>query len=110
MLESNFISEDIILMFDDVYLQKREDYAGRELLTGSDPDGNLYKEIMCFMIVGLKKNVPFVVKDIPETGFNDTGWNVRLQCDPFERRYCHYRHMSGGNFLVPLREIKLFDE
>ena len=59
-------------MFDDVYLQKRDDYAGEELLTGSDPDGNLYKGIMCFMIVGLKKNVPFVVKDIPETGFNDT--------------------------------------
>ena len=53
MLDSNFISKDIILMIDDVYLQKREDYAGGELLTGSDPDGNLYKGIMCFMIVGL---------------------------------------------------------
>ena len=60
-------------MFDNVYLQKREDYAGGELLTGADPDGNLYKRITCFVIVGLKKNVLFVVKDIPETGFNDTG-------------------------------------
>ena len=60
-------------MFDEVCLQKWEEYAGGELLTGTDPDGNLYKGIMCFTIVGLKKNVPFVFKDIPESGVNDTG-------------------------------------
>ena len=38
-------------MFDEVCLQKQEEYAGGELLTGADPDGNLYKGIMCFMIV-----------------------------------------------------------
>ena len=49
-LDSNCSSKDIILMFDEVCLQKREEYAGGELLTGTDPDGNLYKGIMCFMI------------------------------------------------------------
>ena len=51
MLNSNSSSKDIILMFDEVCLQKQEEYAGGELLTGADPDGNLYKGIMCFMIV-----------------------------------------------------------
>ena len=64
MVDSNSISKNIILIFDEVYLEKREGYAGGELLTGAEPDGNLYNGIMCFMIVGSKKNVPFVVKDI----------------------------------------------
>ena len=58
-------------MFDEMYLKKRDEYAGVEL-TGADPDDTPYKGIMYFMIVGLKKNVPFVVKDIPETGVTET--------------------------------------
>ena len=54
-----------------MYLQKREEYTRGEL-TGTDPDDNPYKGIMCFMIVGLKENVPFVAKDIPETGVTET--------------------------------------
>ena len=54
-----------------MYLQKREEYSGGEL-TGADPDDNPYKGIMCFVIVGLKENVPYVVKDIPETGVTET--------------------------------------
>ena len=55
-------------MFDGIYLQRREEYAGGEL-TGSDRDCNPYKGIMCFLIVGLKENALFV-KIIPETGVN----------------------------------------
>ena len=29
----------------------------------------------------------------------------RLQSDPIERRFCQYRSMSGGRFLVSLREV-----
>ena len=58
MLDSNSISKDIILMFDEMYLQKRKVYTGGEL-TGAGPDDNPYKGIMCFMIAGLKENVPF---------------------------------------------------
>ena len=96
-------------MFDEMYLQKQDEYTGGEL-AGADPDGNPYKGIMCFMIAGLKENVPFVVKDIHETGVTETSCNLRLQCDPLERRHCHYRQMSGGNLLVSLREIKLFEK
>ena len=44
------ISEDICLLFDEMYLQKCEEYTGDEL-TGSDENGELYKDIVCFMIV-----------------------------------------------------------
>ena len=30
---------------------------------------------------------------------------VRLQSDPLERRFSQYRQMSGGRFLVSLREV-----
>ena len=64
MLDS--ISKYIILIVDEMYLQKRDEYTGGEL-TGAGPDDNPYKGIMCFMIVGLKENVSFVVEDTPET-------------------------------------------
>ena len=44
------IFEDICLLFDEMYLQKCEEYFGDELI-GSDENGELYKEIVCFMIV-----------------------------------------------------------
>ena len=60
------ISEDIILMFDEIYLKKCEEFSGAEC-TGSDENGELYKGLVCFMIVGLKTSVSFVVKSVPET-------------------------------------------
>ena len=35
---------------------------------GTDETGDLYKVLMWFMIVGLKSNIPFVVRVVPETG------------------------------------------
>ena len=52
-------------MFDEMYLQKGTQYQGGKML-GADEMGNLYKGIVCFMIVGLKKNVPLMVKATPE--------------------------------------------
>ena len=53
LLDSNSISKDVVLMFDEMYLQKRDEYAGGELVgADADTDGNLYEGIMYFMIVG----------------------------------------------------------
>ena len=57
------ISEDICLLFDEMYLQKCEEYFGGELI-GSDENGELYKEIVCFMIVRLSPS--HVIKLSPE--------------------------------------------
>ena len=47
----------ICLLFDEMYLQKCEEYFGGELI-GSDENGELYKEIVCCMIVRLKESIP----------------------------------------------------
>ena len=51
------ISEDVCLLFNEIYLQKCQEYSGGDLIRWSE-DGNLYKALVCFMIVGLKEPVP----------------------------------------------------
>ena len=46
-------------------LQKCVEYFGGEMI-GSDEKGELYNEIVCFMIVGLKEFIPYVIKSSPE--------------------------------------------
>ena len=36
-------------------------------------EGELYKGIVCFMIVGLKESIPYVIKSSPETN-TDANW------------------------------------
>ena len=50
------ISEDICLLFDEMYLQKCEEYFGGELI-GSDENGELDKGIVCFMIEGMTESI-----------------------------------------------------
>ena len=59
------ISRDVILMFDEMYLQKGSQFHGGDFV-GEDEEGRFYKGIVCFMIVGLKENVPYVIKASPE--------------------------------------------
>ena len=54
------ISTDLILMVDEMYLQKAAQYQAREYV-GGDEEGNLYKGIAAFMVVGLKQSIPLVV-------------------------------------------------
>ena len=49
-----------------MYLQKCEECCGGDTF-GTNEDGELYKGIMCFMIIGSKNNVTFIIKTIPET-------------------------------------------
>ena len=50
-------------MVDEMYLQKATQYHSGEYV-GADEDGNLYKESVAFMIVGLKESIPYVVQAI----------------------------------------------
>ena len=59
------ISSDCVLMVDEMYLQKGTSYQAGEYI-GEDNEGNLYKGIMVFMIVGLKQSIPFVVQAVPD--------------------------------------------
>ena len=51
-------------MFDEMCLQKCEEYSGGEVY-GADENNKLYKGLVCFMIVGMKESVPYVIKSIP---------------------------------------------
>ena len=51
------ISEDVCMIIDEMYLQKSYEYFGGEMI-GCDNEGELYKGIVCFMIVGLKESIP----------------------------------------------------
>ena len=56
-------------MIDEIYLQKSAQYQSGEYV-GVDEEGNLYKGIVAFMVVGLKQSIPFVFRAIPEVTFN----------------------------------------
>ena len=55
-----------MVLFDEMYLPKCVEYCGGELF-GSNINNELYNSIVCFMIIGLKENVPDVVKVAPAT-------------------------------------------
>ena len=66
LLHEKKMDKDVILLLDEMYLQKDVQYHQGQLL-GTDQDGNLYKSIVTFMIVGLRKNIAFVVRAVPES-------------------------------------------
>ena len=49
-----------------MYVQKEVQFQQGKLI-GCDDNGDLFKGIIAFMIVGVWKNVPFVVKAVPES-------------------------------------------
>ena len=59
------ISEDVVLMFNEKYLQKCEECCGGEIIGGNE-NNELYKRLLSFMIVGLKENLTYIIKFVPE--------------------------------------------
>ena len=64
LLENGRICSDCVLMVDEMYLKKSSQYHGGNYV-GEDENGDLYKGIVVFMIVGLMKSIPYVVKSCP---------------------------------------------
>ena len=109
---SGKISDDVILMFDEMYLQKCEKYSGGEVY-GADENNELYKGLVCFMIDGMKESVPYVIKSIPEIKINggwlkeqildclntlkSCGFNVRgIVCDNHSSNVSVYKRLLEG--------------
>ena len=46
-----------------------ENYFAGDLV-GGNSEGKLYKGLVCFMIVGLKNSIPYVIESSPETKLN----------------------------------------
>ena len=49
------------MIFDEIYLQKSQEYFWGEMIS-CDDEGELYKGIACFMIIGLKESIPYMMK------------------------------------------------
>ena len=69
LLKEEKISVDCVLMLDEMYLQKSVDYHNGSLV-GQNENGQFYNGILVFMIVGLKRSIPYVIKAIPKTSLN----------------------------------------
>ena len=66
------ISDDISLLFDEMYLQKREEHFGSDMM-GSNDVGELYKGLVCLMIIGLKQSILYIIRSLPEVSV-DGNW------------------------------------
>ena len=66
LLEKESVSSDCVLLIDEMYLQKSVQYHSGNFV-GQDEEGNMYKGIVVFMIVSLKKSIPCVIRSCPET-------------------------------------------
>ena len=82
LYEKGSFSRNCILMIDEMYLQKSAQYQSGEYVE-LDEEGNLYKGVVAFMVVGLKQSIPFVVQAFPELTFNGQ-WlveNININID-----------------------------
>ena len=59
------ISENVILILDEIYHQKSAEYFGGDTFRTNE-DWDLYKGMLCFMFLGLKNSIPCFIKSVPE--------------------------------------------
>ena len=67
--ESESTSTDVIVIFDEIYLQKCEEYFGRKTFD-VDEIGEIFKGMLSLMLVGLKSNNHFIINCVPEKEVN----------------------------------------
>ena len=79
LMEKGKMSKDVILIVDEMFLQKGSQYQSGDFI-GEDEEGNLYKGVVGFMIVGLKESVPYMIQALPETTF-DGKWLAKKMED-----------------------------
>ena len=58
------IGNDVVIQLDEMYLQTQVQFDGKSVI-GCDGDLNIFKSILCFMVVSLKKTIPYVMIAIP---------------------------------------------
>ena len=66
LLRQEKVDSQYMLLIDEMYLQKSCQYHGG-IFYGKDEHGEFYNGIVVFMVVGLRKSIPYVIKTLPET-------------------------------------------
>ena len=69
LLEKGHLSQDCVLLVDEMYLQKGTQFHVGEYIGATEND-EFYKGIMVFMITGRKNPVPSVIKACSEVKVN----------------------------------------
>ena len=64
LLEKEAMSEDYVLLVNEIYLEKSVQFHSGNFI-GRNEEGTLFKGIVVFMIVSLKKSILFVIKLSP---------------------------------------------
>lgn len=67
--ENKSLSKDIIIIFDEMYLQKCAEYSGGDVI-GINEEKECYRSVVSFMVVGLKENTSCIFKAVPITKLN----------------------------------------
>ena len=62
--DNDLIGNDVVLLLDEMYLQPQVNFD-RKTLIGCDQEFDLFKSILCFMVISLTKSIPFIVSAIP---------------------------------------------
>ena len=97
--ENGKISNDCILMVDEMYLEKASQYHGGGYV-GVDDEINLYKGMAALMIVGLKELIPYIVQAIPEVKFSGE-WLADKMSNSIDG-------LASAEFCVPITTIQMY--
>ena len=62
--DEGFCGNDVVLLLDEMHLQQQVQFDGRDLI-GCNENLEMFKSILCFMVVSLKKSIPYIIKAIP---------------------------------------------
>ena len=62
--DQNLIGNDIAILLDEMHLQSQIQFDGRTLI-GCNADLEMYTSILCFMVISLRKSLPFVISAVP---------------------------------------------
>ena len=115
--EDGKISSHIVLMVDEMFLQKGTQYQAGDYV-GCDENNDLYKGVAIFMIVGLQKSIPFVVQALPEVHISgkwladkiDNCIGTLCETGFLVRAVCTDNHSSNVNSFKRLRKLYAGDD
>ena len=62
--EEGCIGNDVALLLDEMHLQQQLQFDGQDII-GCNENLEMFKGILCFMVISLKKTVPNVIKAVP---------------------------------------------
>ena len=62
--DQNLIGNDIAILLDEMHLQAQVQFDGHTLI-GCNADLEMNTSILCFMVVSLRKSLPFVISAVP---------------------------------------------